>query len=88
MKLLVINGPNLNLLGLREPDIYGRQDYAALCDMVREQAQRLGVDPELALNSAADRFIDRFQALERETGVVSETTCDEQALKNWNKVKL
>ena len=51
-------------------------------------AQRLGVDPELALNSAVDRFIDRFQALERETGVVSETTCDEQALKNWNKVKL
>ena len=30
MKLLIINGPNLNLLGLREPDIYGRQDYAQL----------------------------------------------------------
>ena len=35
MKFLVINGPNLNLLGLREPDIYGSEDYAGLLEKVR-----------------------------------------------------
>ena len=35
MKFLFLNGPNLNLLGLREPDIYGTQDYAALEDFIR-----------------------------------------------------
>jgi len=38
MKFLVINGPNLNLLGTREPDIYGSQNYAALVSAVREAA--------------------------------------------------
>ena len=62
MKLLVINGPNLNLLGLREPDIYGRQDYAALCDMVREQAQRLGVEAALYQSNHEGDLVDKIQA--------------------------
>ena len=61
MKLLVINGPNLNLLGLREPDIYGRQDYAALCDMVREQAQRLGVEAALYQSNHEGDLVDKIQ---------------------------
>ena len=36
MKFLIINGPNLNLLGLREPDIYGKQDYHALEHFIRK----------------------------------------------------
>ena len=61
MKLLVIYGPYLNLLGLREPDIYGRQDYAALCDMVREQAQRLGVEAALYQSNHEGDLVDAIQ---------------------------
>ena len=43
MKILVINGPNLNLLGLREPDIYGKRTYSDLIQMIREEADRLDV---------------------------------------------
>ena len=34
MKILVINGPNMNMLGIREPDVYGRQTYADLCEQI------------------------------------------------------
>ena len=37
MKLLIINGPNLNMLGIREKHLYGARDYAALCEYVKEQ---------------------------------------------------
>ena len=42
MKLLVINGPNLNMLGIREPAIYGSGTYAQLLDMIRAHAERRG----------------------------------------------
>ena len=42
MKLLILNGPNLNMLGIREPDIYGREDYNALCRRVTEHAAEKG----------------------------------------------
>lgn len=44
MKILVINGPNLNLLGLREPDIYGKETYNTLCDKIRTYAKDHSVD--------------------------------------------
>lgn len=44
MKALVINGPNMNLLGLREPDIYGREDYAALLRLIADAGARLGFE--------------------------------------------
>ncbi len=61
MKLLVINGPNLNLLGLREPDIYGRQDYAALCAMIRAEAARLGAEVELFQSNHEGALVDAIQ---------------------------
>ena len=62
MKLLVINGPNLNMLGIRERALYGAQDYAALCDFVRAQAGRLGVSVELFQSNHEGAIVDRIQA--------------------------
>lgn len=44
MRILVINGPNLNLLGTREPDIYGSLDYAGLCDWIRDETRKFGLE--------------------------------------------
>ena len=58
-KILVLNGPNINLLGLREPDIYGRQDFAALCDFIRKSADELGLEAGLSSRKAsAARALD------------------------------
>ena len=62
MKILVINGPNLNLLGLREPEIYGRQDYAALCDYVNQHAAALGLELEIFQSNHEGAIVDRIQA--------------------------
>ena len=47
MRILVINGPNMNLLGIRQPEIYGRATYQDLLSMIREEAERLGVEVEI-----------------------------------------
>ena len=62
MKLLVINGPNLNMLGVREPAIYGRETYETLCEMVRGHAKKLGVEVELYQSNHEGDLVDRIQA--------------------------
>ena len=62
MKLLVVNGPNLNLLGIREPDIYGAETYAELCRRVKEHAEARGVEVELYQSNHEGDLIDRIQA--------------------------
>lgn len=62
MKILVLNGPNLNLLGLREPGIYGAQTYAALTALLRENARRLGVEIELYQSNHEGDLVDKIQA--------------------------
>lgn len=62
MKFLVINGPNLNLLGLREPDIYGRGSYAELCGRIRGWAEALEVEVELFQSNHEGAIVDKIQS--------------------------
>ena len=61
MKLLVINGPNLNMLGIREKHIYGDRDYHALCRYIHEEAERLGCEVELFQSNHEGAIVDRIQ---------------------------
>ena len=62
MKLLVINGPNLNMLGIREPDIYGAQTFAALEDFIRASAKKLEIDVTLYQSNHEGAIVDVIQA--------------------------
>jgi 3-dehydroquinate dehydratase-2 len=61
-KILVINGPNLNLLGLREPALYGAKDFTALQTSIREWAEALGLDVELFQSNHEGEIVDKIQA--------------------------
>ena len=60
-KLLVINGPNLNMLGIREPQHYGTADYNALLDTVRRCAEQLGVELECLQSNHEGTLVDYIQ---------------------------
>ena len=62
MKILVINGPNLNMLGIREPDIYGRGTYADLCRLITDWATELGLEVELFQSNHEGMIVDKIQA--------------------------
>jgi len=61
MKLLIINGPNLNMLGIREPDIYGKQTFAALEQYIRDCCRNAGVECELFQHNHEGAIVDRIQ---------------------------
>ncbi len=71
-KILVMNGPNLNFLGIREPGIYGSQSYEALIGYLKEQAEKLGVEIECYQSNHEGALIDRIQQayFEKIDGVV------------------
>lgn len=62
MKLLVINGPNINMLGIREPDIYGTESYAELIRMINAHAAKLGVEIENFQSNHEGAIVDKIQA--------------------------
>ena len=61
LNILVINGPNLNMLGIREPDIYGRETYEDLCRKIREYAERKGVQVTLYQSNHEGDLVDVIQ---------------------------
>ena len=61
MRILVINGPNLNLLGTREPDIYGRGTYAELEAFIRKVAAECGIEVEIRQTNHEGVIVDWIQ---------------------------
>ena len=71
MHLLVINGPNINMLGIREPDIYGKSTYADLCNMITAKAGEMSVSVELFQSNHEGAIVDKIQeALGKADGIV------------------
>lgn len=60
-KLLVINGPNINFVGIREKGIYGSENYETLVSMIENKAEELGVEVEVFQNNSEGAIIDRIQ---------------------------
>lgn len=62
MKILVINGPNINFLGIREKGIYGEETYETLCSRIQKKAELLGMEAEVFQSNSEGGLIDRIQA--------------------------
>ena len=61
MKILVINGPNLNMLGIREPDHYGKETYADLVDKIKNHCDKKGIDVKVYQSNHEGDLVDEIQ---------------------------
>ena len=61
MKILVLNGPNMNMLGIRQPEIYGKATYQDLCDMLQAEANKLGMDISFFQSNHEGALVDAIQ---------------------------
>lgn len=61
MKILVINGPNINMLGIREPEIYGKRTYSDLLSMIKDEANSLKVEVEFYQSNHEGDLVDIIQ---------------------------
>lgn len=60
-KLLILNGPNINMLGIREPDIYGSKNYAALLEFVKKTCEDCGAECECYQSNHEGDLVDKIQ---------------------------
>ncbi len=71
MKLLIINGPNLNMLGIREPGIYGKETYETLVKMIEDHCAEKGIEVKLYQSNHEGDLVDAIQsAYEKMDGIV------------------
>ncbi|MBR6442155.1 MAG: type II 3-dehydroquinate dehydratase [Clostridia bacterium] len=71
MNILVINGPNLNMLGIREPEIYGKATYADLCRLIKDHAKKLGITVTLYQSNHEGDLVDAVQqAYGKQDGII------------------
>jgi 3-dehydroquinate dehydratase-2 len=61
MKIYIINGPNLNMLGIREPETYGTLGYDALLDLIEEHCKKRGVEPVFYQSNHEGDLVDKIQ---------------------------
>lgn len=61
MKILILNGPNINMLGIREPGIYGKQTYRDLLELLDSTAEMLGIDIEQYQSNHEGCLVDKIQ---------------------------
>lgn len=62
MNILVINGPNLNMLGIREPEVYGEHTYADLCALIRDHSRKIGANVEIYQSNHEGELVDKIQS--------------------------
>ncbi len=71
MKITVINGPNINMLGIREPDIYGRETYRDLCEKIKSHGAKTGIKCDIFQSNHEGAIIDKIQScLGKSDGIV------------------
>ena len=61
MKLYILNGPNLNMLGIREPQIYGKTNYSSLVGMIKSHCKEREIEPYIYQSNHEGDLVDKIQ---------------------------
>ena len=61
MKILILNGPNLNMLGIREPEVYGKDTYNDLCNLITSYCKENNIDVEIYQSNHEGDLVDKIQ---------------------------